>query len=168
MDQMEKARDVFRHLTELRPGVALYETWKGHAERALGAVDNARSAYEEAIRLDSSFAEPLTELANLNLDSGSPDRAETLVSRALTLSPEDPRTQFVAGLVWSRLQRWNDVVRILQTIKPDELEYPQSQYLLSRAYRQLGDAAGADAALERFRKSNSPGAVSTAGRKRFQ
>jgi predicted Zn-dependent protease len=164
---MEKSRETFQRLTERYPGNAVYLTWKGHAERALGSAAAARAAYERAIVLDSALAEPLTELAELELEAGRSDEARALASRALALAPGDARTRFVSGLVWMRLQRWNEAAAVLQEIGSGELEYPQAQYLLSRAWRQLGITAKADAALDEFRRV-SGGETAAPGRRRVR
>lgn len=169
MDQMEKAREVFVELAARQPASALYLTWSGHAHRALGATAEARAAYERAVRADGSSAEALTELANLELDAGNSADAEALSSRALTISPDDSRTLFIAGQVLFRLQRWPDAIRILGKIQPEEVEYAQAQYMLSRAFRQAGDTVKAEAALAEFKKvSASVASMETLGRKRVK
>lgn len=162
IDQMEKAREVFADLATREPGNSMYLTWSGHVLRALGSIAEARSAYEKALRIDGSAAEPLTGLAGLELDAGNSDAAEVLVTRALALAPENPQTLFVAGQVNIRLQRWNNAIPLLGKIEPDAPEYSQAQYMLSRAFLQTGDTVKAQAAMAEFKKSSE-----TAKRKRI-
>jgi tetratricopeptide (TPR) repeat protein len=166
MDRMEQAADVFGKLASRNPGNALYLTWSGHSQRALGSIAQARAAYESAVRADRSAADALTELASLELDTGNAEAAESLIVRALELAPEDSRSQFVAGQVFFRLQRWTQAIQNLEKIKSGEAEYAPARYMLSRAFQQTGDGSRAQAAMAEFKKLSDSGAATEAPTRR--
>jgi Tfp pilus assembly protein PilF len=76
----------------------------GRAQLAGGRVAAARSSFEAAAAADPAYADPLVELAALEIDEGKADAAKACLDRALALEPDGTRAQaeaarllFVAG-----------------------------------------------------------------------
>jgi tetratricopeptide (TPR) repeat protein len=68
---------------------------KGHATRL----------FERAIALDPTAAEPLYQLANVELEDGKPERALPRLESAIQLAPQDSRFHFAMSRVYRRLGR---------------------------------------------------------------
>jgi cytochrome c-type biogenesis protein CcmH len=70
----------------------------GNEERARGRAQAAIDAWRRAIeaRFDASLA---GDIAELEIERGSPAEATPWISRALAEAPNDPRLRFLAGLV---------------------------------------------------------------------
>ncbi len=71
------------------PAHAVLFSGLGDAERALGHLDSARAAYERAVTLDPTQADPHAGLGLVMLLAGQPAAAVAAYETALTLRPDD-------------------------------------------------------------------------------
>ena len=69
------------------------------------AKGHATQLFERAIALDHTAAEPLYQLANLELEDGKPERALPHLESAIKLNPQDSRFHFAMSRVYRRLGR---------------------------------------------------------------
>jgi tetratricopeptide (TPR) repeat protein len=95
------ARDAYRALTVLEPGVADHRLWLARSERKLGRLEIARRAAERGSRLQPDHIPLLVELASIEaqLTLSAPtegererarERTHAAVERLLEVAPEHP------------------------------------------------------------------------------
>lgn len=152
LDQLEKARETFASMVEARPGNDRALTWLGHAERALGNLAVAKQSLEASLKINASSAEAWTALAGIHVDDGDAERGLEFADRALTLSSNNPAALLTRASALLRLERPKEAAEALTRIPESSAEFQQSLFLLSRAYRLLGDTEKSRAALARFQE----------------
>jgi len=147
--------------SELDPGGrCAFLTARGLWLASQGRNDEAEAAYAQAVKEDSRCAEAYLRMAEIELERGEEYEAETMLSNAARLLPDDHRAAlrlaeiYVAGNkpVWA-LRTLN---RIFDKIA-DESEMARWNYLMALAALQMDDGAGAlkymDAMPRRERKN---------------
>ena len=152
LDQPVESHDTFREMVAASPNDPEGHLWLGYAARGIGRHAEAREALETALRLDPRSSEALTALGSVTLETGRAEEAIEWLDRALALDPDNPSTRIEKAVALGRLDRHAEVIDILADLPEDDCQRHRALYLLARAYRQAGQAAEADAALERFRQ----------------
>ena len=159
LDQPVEAHDTFSAMVAASPNDPEGHLWLGYAARGIGRHAEARSELETALRLDPRSSETLTALGSFTLETGTAEQAIEWLDRALALDPDNPATRIEKAVALGRLDRHAEVIDILAGLPDilaglpeDDFQRHRALYLLARAYRQVGKAAEADAALERFRQ----------------
>lgn len=115
----------------------------------------AMRAMEEAVRLNPSYAVAYVNLSNLNNYVGRPDKAFEFITRALRLSPNDPRVfMWMPALASShylsgRYEQAVEAGRYGLAIKPDYLH--SARYVVA-GLGQLGKLDEAEAAIATLRR----------------
>jgi Flp pilus assembly protein TadD len=94
-----KAETVFRQMAALAPQEPRGPTLLGIALRAQGKTGEARAAFEKALEMAPGYAEPLAELAALDLAAGKPDAALARVRTQVERVPESGQLHALLGRV---------------------------------------------------------------------
>ena len=96
---IEKRLDVDRANPAIDPS-ALPATWLqiGRVYRQTGVVDSAQFAFEQALEIDSTYAEAYADLSQLYEDEGEPERSLLYARRAVALDPEHFEGQYLLGI----------------------------------------------------------------------
>ncbi len=85
--QPEKARQLAMQILEMKPGSAAGLMLLGDAEKALGNMQNAKAAYEQAGSTADLYLEPLRKLAELAEEMGDVNQRLLYLEKLDKLSP---------------------------------------------------------------------------------
>lgn len=109
----------------------------GLARNRLGDTAGAESAYAHAVRVDAGHVESLVNLALIHLmQLGNPERAETLLRRAVALRPDMIEAQANLGLAIQEQQRFEDALAHYENLirtSPEVVEYRWNRGILRLA-----------------------------------
>ena len=152
----EAAIEKLQRAIGLDPGFAKAFDNLGLCYEALGRVDEAIRAWQEAIRLNRE-AQPPSPWPALNLGLllarlGQLEEAEARFRESLATDPEFPQAHYQLGLVLEKTGRPEQALPELEAAARLEPGYPEPHYALARVYRRAGDREKASRALERFRE----------------
>ena len=111
----------------------------GRAYVELGKVDSARSAFQEAIRLDSSFTPAYLSLTFLLEDEGEYNEALSYISQALALSPENTEYRYMVGVLQFKTMDYKSAVETLRPVVEKWPWHHGSHYNLGQALVRLGE-----------------------------
>ena len=104
----------------------------------LAMPDSARAAYQYALRLDSAYAPAHAGLAELSEQEGDFGQALRHAERALALAPDHGQYHYLAGLMLTRLERFEEALALLErAIHLRPWDY-SAAYTLGQALQQLG------------------------------
>ncbi len=87
---LEGARDAVQKALDLDGSVALAHYANGLIHRAEGDHPGALKEFEQALNYDPDFARAYAQNASEWINLGQPDKAPSLVKKAIKLSPRDP------------------------------------------------------------------------------
>jgi len=104
----------------------------------LGVADSARTAYEEALALDSTNANAHMMYGQFLEDQGELETALTHSRRALALNPENTNYQFAVGSQLYRTGHLEEAARHLERAADQRLLHSAAQYNLGQVLRRLG------------------------------
>jgi len=90
INEMHAAEAAYRAGLEVAPQHAPLHTAHAMAERALGRVDDAAASVRQSLAIRSDAADTVALLGSLAIDRGRFEEAETLLKKALDLSPGLP------------------------------------------------------------------------------
>ena len=90
INEMHAAEAAYRAGLEVEPHHAALHTAHAMAERALGRVDDAAASVRRSLAIRSDAADTVALLGSLAIDRGRFEEAETLLKKALALSPGLP------------------------------------------------------------------------------
>lgn len=119
---------------------------------AQGKMQNAESAYREALRLRADFAPAYVNLADLYRATGDDARAESLLLQGIKVAPDVSDLHHALGLLYVRSQRLPQAVSQLQqasALAPDNIHY---LYVYALVQDSAGDSARATALLQQVIK----------------
>ena len=83
--------------TMMAPNRPFFFVGLGHEYRAAGRTSDARTAYEQALRLDINNVDALISLGEIRLDEGQLEWTRVLADRALRLAPHNARVHVLIG-----------------------------------------------------------------------
>ena len=118
----------------------------GEAYRKAGRVEDAIRAYRQAIDRDANDPRSYAALSALLLNRGEPAKAIALLEPALLRLPDDTSLLNSLAVIYARMQRFDDALRLLSKatrVNPDE---PLSWLNLGVSLEAKGDRKGAEAA----------------------
>lgn len=121
----------------------------GNAAREAGDLEEARAAFERAVRLDPLYSRPRTNLGTLALAAGDLIEAELQLRAAVAAGPDNPVARANLGNVLLRAEAYGEAVeqyRRAVDLAPGRGAYHRG---LGRALRGAGDRDGARDALQR-------------------
>lgn len=143
---------------------------KGYAVAlyATGDLKQARSQYEEAVKLNDKDATAQNNLGNVYRDLEMPDRAIAAYRRAIELNPKAINPY--VNLANIQLYTQNDADAAIETYKSALRALPgnnQVELLLGIAYEQKKDTSSARQAYENILRRDSDNAAAKAGLERL-
>jgi tetratricopeptide (TPR) repeat protein len=120
-----------------------------HALIAAGRPGEAAAQLEEALRLETGFAQAWFLLGKLRLDAGNAPEGERLFREGLRRSPEDAVAQDLLALAVYRQRRLGDAEVELEKALALDPTLVDATLRLAALRRARQDAAGARAAIDR-------------------
>jgi tetratricopeptide (TPR) repeat protein len=139
--------DQKRLKTALNEYVAaqMYNADRPEAQANLGALyrdkdmpDKALAAYEEALRIDPSFAPATIGLAEILRRQGDEAKAETTLRQALAKQPDAAALQHALGLSLVRQKRMREAIEWLGKAARDAREGARLSYVYAVALHETG------------------------------
>ena len=114
-----------------------------------GDTEQARAAYEDALKIDPENTQALNNLAYIKADQGVDlDRALGLAQRALQRSPNDPNISDTLGLIYIRKKLTGPAVALLRDLVTRAPENPSFHLHLAMALYDAGQKQLAKRELE--------------------
>jgi tetratricopeptide (TPR) repeat protein len=157
-NDFEQALHYYRKAFLLKPddGRSLY--YSGYCAEMLGKHEQARDAYESAVRLlaakDDRFSWPCQRLARLLLNSDT-ERALEWARRAVGLEPELAANHYVLGMVYAQVKNLlQAVAEFREAVRLDPTD-ASAHYRLSRIFEEIGTPNEAEAARKMFERVRS-------------
>ncbi len=140
-------RDALRHyraereaLGDDREARASVTLQVGRVYARLGVADSARTAYAEALALDSLNAQAYSWLAELEDDEGELEQALATARRALVLAPENLEYRYQVGALLFRTGQYEAALGPLETVVEKQPWHVGAHYNLGRTLTALGRA----------------------------
>lgn len=149
-EENEKALPLLVKLVSDAKADARVHADLGAAYAAIGNREQARSEFNNALRLDSKEASAWMGLANLLVKEGDDAGSVALFEKAIAADPQAFEPQYVLGSVYNRLLRFHDAAKALTTAQRLGGERAEIFYQLARAYGGLGQEDERKRALSRF------------------
>ena len=136
-----KLRDAIKYYLEeadaVAPTTQLYHEL-GRAYAKLGVIDSARTAYEQAISLDSTNTMAYMWLGQLLEEGGYVEEALENSLKGLALRPTDLDYQYIVGTQYLRLMEHDAALAYLEPVAEAWPWHHGAQYNLGQVYRRLG------------------------------
>jgi tetratricopeptide (TPR) repeat protein len=105
--------------------------------------DEARRHFESELKIDPASYPSMAELAYLDYTRGDNDKCRQRLQRAAALNPRFPDTNYVYGLLYNRLGKYDLAVKSLESAVHENPKHIKAQFQLSIAYRRIGNEAKA-------------------------
>jgi tetratricopeptide (TPR) repeat protein len=151
LNEFDEAEKRLRQAAELEPSNAVPRVVAARLYYAIGDRENFRAAAERALSLDPENGEACYYYGLLLIEqAGKPAEGARYIQKSIE---RDPR--FIEGWrAWARIlagqERWGEAARSYERALALDPTDAQSLFLLSRAYRKLGQEQKADEALVRY------------------
>ena len=148
------ALDCFKRAIALAPKSVKVENNLGLAYEGLNRTDDAVIAYRQAIAWQEAGSperlseQPLLNLAIVLRHQGKLTEAQSLLLRAVSIAPEDPRIHEQLGQLYAEQANYEEAVKYLDTATRLDPEKSNLHFLLGQAYRHLGRQAEARTEFE--------------------
>ena len=115
--------------------------------------DAAATELKKAIEMDSTKAHYYVELGRILMrKQGGDEEAVTVLKKATTQSPDNPKLRSMLGQVLYRLKRTDESIgEFERAVKDTKVRNGEANFLLARIYRD--DKKNLDGAVERFKKA---------------
>ncbi|HEX7153840.1 MAG TPA: tetratricopeptide repeat protein [Thermoanaerobaculia bacterium] len=121
-------------------------------ELEMTSVEEAKDAYERAIRLDAAHADAHVNLGRLLHEEGAPKVAETHYRAALDADPEHPTAHFNLGVALEDLGRLSEAIDAYKEALSLDPDNADAHYNLAGIYERRGDKQGALRHLKAYRR----------------
>jgi tetratricopeptide (TPR) repeat protein len=137
-----------KSIQELPPGSAklVAEAQTYYAARQF---DKAEAAYQEILRQDKKNVPALANLAAIQIQDGHLDSAQTNITQALVLAPDDAYSLYVMGLLRLQQSKYDDAVDALSRAAKLDPQNAEVQNYLGLALSGKGLRGPAEAALRK-------------------
>jgi len=141
---------LFCHTIAVTRGNAIAHTELAVLLASQGRADEARSHFDEALRIDPGYSPARSFLGKALVLWGRPAEAEALLREALERDPAAPRAHQHLGMALQRQGRWREAAEQyeLALAREDARGAEVVRESLAAARRMDGDADGARRALE--------------------
>jgi tetratricopeptide (TPR) repeat protein len=147
----------FAMASRLNPAHAESWYYQGYCLEASGRREEARGAYETAIRYveekHQRFSLPDQGMARLLTDE-APSQALEFARKAVELEPDVDSNHLILAKIYERFGRFSDAEQELQTAERVDPINAAPRFMLARIYSKAGNHKAAEAELEMFRKIN--------------
>ncbi len=156
LNSPSEAEAALRHAVAEAPQDWRYQMVLGDVIAAQKRGPEAIACYQQAIRLAPKEGVPYLSLGKLQLEqAASPadiQAAQKNLLQSAALQPEIPLTYLLIGRSYIRQGRWTEAKEAMEHAERLAPADPDPVFDLVRIYRQLGDKADADSAVERHRR----------------
>lgn len=153
--QMDKASEEYQAVLKAKPDLPGIHEELGKVLEQSGKLDEALKEYEAEIQIEPLSASAHVHAAEVLLTMRRNDEAATMLTNALEMDRPPVDVYRLLGKLDVNRRNYQSAVvnlnRYIAARKDDSTAY----YLLSRAYRELGDTAKMNVALAMFRKTSS-------------
>lgn len=150
-DKLRDAIDWFKQEDELEANSNV-SLELGRAYAKLGEPDSAQTAYEKAIRLDSTNSTAMMWLGQLYEELGEMEQALEASKAGLKLRPDDTDYKYVVGSLLFRLGEVDEAEPYLRSVAADRPWHHGAQFNMGQVLMRLGDE---DAAKVYFTQADS-------------
>ncbi|MCP4382964.1 MAG: tetratricopeptide repeat protein [Hyphomicrobiales bacterium] len=115
-----------------------------------GRMEEAEAEYLAALQLSEQFAPAAVNLADLYRALGANDRAEEVLLKGISVSPDDPGLHHALGLTLVRMDRSSEALAELQLAMELDETNDRYAYVYAVALHSTGDPAGAIDLLAKY------------------
>lgn len=137
VENWQKAYDLFDTLSKRMPDFAPAYYAMGWIDRKLSRTADARSKLEQCLKLAPKTTGAQFELANLELDDGHIDAAETLLRDVLREQPNHAQANTTMGDIMMRRGKLQQAQAFLQTAVRSDPKLAAAHYKLAILFSRL-------------------------------
>jgi tetratricopeptide (TPR) repeat protein len=112
-----------------------YLYWKSHQ------YDEAKREFENELFIDSSHAQALAYLGDIEMKRNNPEAALSLLGKATKLKDDIRIAYLDMGTVFAQQKRYDEAVAALQRAVKLDPAQPDAHYRLAHVYQDMGKAA---------------------------
>lgn len=153
--ELDKATQEYQAVLKAKPDLPGIHEELGKVLEESGKLEEALKEYEAEIQLEPCSASAHMHAGQVLLTMGKDDEAEKMLTSALAMDRPPIDVYRLIGKLDLNRKNYQEAVsnltRYVAVRKDDSTAY----YLLSRAYRELGDKEKMNSALAMFRKTSS-------------
>jgi tetratricopeptide (TPR) repeat protein len=149
---VRSAVETLLHARDLEPERVSIEVALGLALNVQNRYEEAKDAFEAALRSEPANALALGGLSEAWLGLDRLGDAERLALQALALDPAQPTAHLTLGGVRLKQERYEEARSALLTAAEGDPGNAKAHYQLSLAYARLGDTERSRAELARYRE----------------
>ncbi len=153
LEEFATALTAYQHALAIEPGNVRAEDNLGLAFQVLGNQQQARAAFESAIRMESArptgYSLPFLNLGVLLAGEGEPAAALPYLEKAVALSPANPRAHEQLARVYDQLGEEAKAESELRAALTYAANSTELHFLLGRVYRKEGKGGEAAAEFQR-------------------
>ncbi|HRP76228.1 MAG TPA: PEP-CTERM system TPR-repeat protein PrsT [Rhodocyclaceae bacterium] len=139
----DKALDAATALVATRPDSPVAQNLLGAVRGAVGDLDGARTAYDEALRLDPGMHPARLNLARLDAAQGLEDKARSDLAAMVSRNRRDGVAMFELGLLELRLGRLDEAINWLEKAFAEQPRSPRVGMVLVDVHLGAGSTAKA-------------------------
>jgi putative PEP-CTERM system TPR-repeat lipoprotein len=150
---------AFQKMVSAAPKSALAQYRLGYCHAALGNRQAAEAAYRKSLELDAAFLQSQVALATLLAETKRNDEAMKLVQRIKKDHPTGNAGQLAEGDIFLITKRYAEAVKAFEAAQAVAPSGPTAVRIYSTNIL-AGNAAGADAGLEKWVRENPQDFVS--------
>jgi tetratricopeptide (TPR) repeat protein len=111
-----------------------YLYWKSHQ------YDEAKREFENELSVDSSHAQALAYLGDIEMKRNNPEAALSLLGKATKLQDDIRIAYLDMGTILAQQKRYDEAVAALQRAVKLEPAQPDAHYRLAHVYQAMGNA----------------------------
>jgi tetratricopeptide (TPR) repeat protein len=137
-----------KSIRELPPGSASLVA-EAQTHLAARRFDKAEAAYQQIILQDKRNVPALANLALIQVQDGHLENAQTNITQALTLAPDDPYSLYVMGLLRLQQSKYDEALDALSRAAKLDPQNAEIQNHLGLALSEKGLRGPAEAALRK-------------------
>jgi len=105
--------------------------------------EEARRHFESELRINPSSYQAMAQLAYLDYTQGDNEKCRQWLDKAAALNSTWPETNYIYGLLYNRLGKYDLAVRSLESAVRENPKHIKAHFQLSLAYRRSGNEAKA-------------------------
>jgi tetratricopeptide (TPR) repeat protein len=153
-DGIKKMREVYGERFKLHQSILIYNT--GQVYELLHRYDQAEQYYLKALEFDPFYGEYYNDLANLLAKiPGRENDALAAYGKAISLCPSYYEAYLNRGMLYARLERFEDADRDLQSVLDIKPEEYRAHFALGNLYLKQQKVHDAFEAFERAERYNN-------------
>jgi tetratricopeptide (TPR) repeat protein len=138
-----RAQEQLQHLYQKAPAMPQVNYYLGMVLLEAKKHDEARRHFESELKINPDSYQSMSELAYLDYTRGDDDKCRQWLEKAEALNPKWPEMNYVYGLLFNRLGKYDLAVKRLESAVQENPRHIKAQFQLSIAYRRSGNAAKA-------------------------